>query len=342
MRLLNCLLRGLRTPATGWAARTLGLAALALLPACRSLSPPAAPPPLPWHAAASVTTGWVHLEAEAADLPLPAAAATAERLAALLAPLSASVVSTPVTVHWYATRAAYTATAQDWGQRGADGGAINLSSGEIALPPPTATGAWRAALAHELTHWYLNQVGDFAPPGQPPGTRWPAVPWWLQEGLATYAEAAALAPPGAAFPPVNADRLRELQSRLRAHRCPPVAALLSQPLARSGNSTAYAVAWGLTFDLLHPGGQPAPQWPALRAFLAASQAGYPAAADHPGVPPPTVDTAAAAWCASAAPVMTARANALLAPAASPAAERAWQSHLLRLKVPVARAAPGDR
>lgn len=131
---------------------------------------------------------------------------------------------------------------------------------------------------HETTHLLLHENGGFRIPARyrpaPGQETLPAVPWWLEEGLASCMEVAADSRGPTAG--LNRGRCRELQALVRAGRCPPVREVLALPLSTRGSPGHYAVAWGLVYAVLFP---PPPAAHAdglaqLGRYLAACRSGF--------------------------------------------------------------------
>jgi hypothetical protein len=139
-------------------------------------------------------------------------------------------------------------------------------------------------LLHEGTHQFVHLGAGFR--DSRPGTATPprlALPLWLNEGLATYYEAAFVTPdllqPGRPAP----GRLAELQATLRRGKTPLLAATLGKRYGDSFTSSDYAIAWGVVYALLQ---EAPPPWASggrewLQALIDESRRGWPLPAGEP-------------------------------------------------------------
>jgi len=129
-----------------------------------------------------------------------------------------------------------------------------------------------AVLLHEGTHAYLQSCFDFpVPPALERAvgrSRLRSVPWWLQEGLATYLETARLVEGELRTGRVNPGRLRDVRRVLALRRGAVLRRLLRRGFAHARGSADYALAWGLVYWLLQCGS------PAERARHRAALARY--------------------------------------------------------------------
>lgn len=109
-----------------------------------------------------------------------------------------------------------------------------------------------AILMHESTHRYLNQRFAFAAPAGDrftAGKPLPAVPPWLQEGLASWMEAAQTNQSGLEMR-VNAQRLAEFRQLMRRGWLPPLERVLAKGFDEPFRSADYAAAWALVWYLM--------------------------------------------------------------------------------------------
>ena len=104
-------------------------------------------------------------------------------------------------------------------------------------------------LAHEGLHQYIHEIKGIQIPAT--SARLPAVPLWLNEGLALNMEAAlvneANFQPGRIHPP----RLDHLQRMIEAGGIPSVKEVLSKTYGEPFTNEDYSVAWGVTYFLLN-------------------------------------------------------------------------------------------
>jgi len=135
-------------------------------------------------------------------------------------------------------------------------------------------------LLHEGTHQFIHLGAGYREPGRPPATP-PrlALPLWLNEGLASYYEAAFITPdlfqPGRPDP----ERLEELQTALHNGKVPPLGKILTRRYGEPFTSLDYAVAWGLVYALMQ---ESPPPWAAggkewLKALIDEGRRGWPGA-----------------------------------------------------------------
>jgi len=138
-------------------------------------------------------------------------------------------------------------------------------------------------LLHEGTHQFVHLGAGYREPGRP--TAVPprqTLPLWLNEGLASYFEAAFVTPdllqPGRPDPA----RLAELQDALRRGKGPPLTKLLDKRYGETFASLDYAIAWGVVYALMQ---ESPPPWAAggrewLKTLIDDSRRGWrdPAAA----------------------------------------------------------------
>lgn len=103
-----------------------------------------------------------------------------------------------------------------------------------------------AILMHESTHRYLNQRFAFRSPAE---EMLPAVPPWLQEGLASWMEAAQISQSGLDVH-VNAQRLAEFRQLLWRGQLPPLERILTRGFDDAFRSADYAEAWALVWYLM--------------------------------------------------------------------------------------------
>jgi len=139
-------------------------------------------------------------------------------------------------------------------------------------------------LLHEGTHQFIHLGAGYResrrPTAVPPRL---ALPLWLNEGLASYYEAAFVTPdllqPGRPDPA----RLAELQSALRRGKVPPLSKTLSKRYGEAFASLDYAIAWGVVYALLQESPPPwatgGREW--LEALIGEARRGWP----DPAAPP---------------------------------------------------------
>jgi len=123
-------------------------------------------------------------------------------------------------------------------------------------------------LLHEGTHQFIHLGAGLQEPGQLPGIP-PrlSLPLWLNEGLASYYEAAYLTPdllqPGRPDPA----RLTELQRALRRGEASRIDEILARRYGERFATVDYAVAWGMVYALMQEA--PPPWATGGRAWLKA-------------------------------------------------------------------------
>ena len=133
-------------------------------------------------------------------------------------------------------------------------------------------------LLHEGTHQFIHLGAGYREPGRPTATL-PrlALPLWLNEGLASYFEAAFLTPdllqPGRPEPA----RLAELQDALRRGKGPALGKILARRYGETFATLDYAVAWGVVYALMQ---EAPPPWAAggrawLQALIDEARRGWP-------------------------------------------------------------------
>ena len=141
-------------------------------------------------------------------------------------------------------------------------------------------------LLHEGTHQFIHLGAGYREPGRPSAAP-PrlAVPLWLNEGLASYFEAAFITPdllqPGRPDP----SRLAELQAALRRGKAPPLGKILGKRYGEPFASLDYAIAWGLVYTLMQ---EAPPPWAAggrewLKSLIDEARRGWPSTT--PPTPP---------------------------------------------------------
>lgn len=147
-------------------------------------------------------------------------------------------------------------------------------------------------LLHEGTHQFIHLGAGYREPGrQPAAPPRLALPWWLNEGLASYFEAAFITPD--LFQPGHPDtkRLEELQTALRSGKVPSLGSILAKRYGEPFSSLDYAIAWGLVYALMQ---EAPPPWAAggrewLKAQIDEGRRGWPgakvAAQPSPGYDP---------------------------------------------------------
>lgn len=128
-----------------------------------------------------------------------------------------------------------------------------------------------AILIHESTHRYLNQRFAFRSPTE---EMLPAVPPWLQEGLASWMEAAQINQSGLEIR-VNTQRLAEFRQLLWRGQLPPLERMLTMGFDDTFRSADYAEAWALVWYLM----QDSAAREGLAAYLDAARHGL---FDDPG------------------------------------------------------------
>ncbi len=112
-------------------------------------------------------------------------------------------------------------------------------------------------LLHEGTHRFIRETLDFRVPENcrqlfPPERQILAsVPLWLNEGMATYLEAAIGGGGELREGLVNENRLRHLRKIIRKKYFPPLSEVLALPYGSALLPEHYAVSWGLVQTLRH-------------------------------------------------------------------------------------------
>ena len=145
-------------------------------------------------------------------------------------------VSLPrLTINTYATRKEYDTVARRLGL------STGITAGLYTPVPPAAIhlpytkdlrGHPSRTLLHEGTHQFVDQAVRFLVPPVARSTLSPAkhtlvsVPLWLNEGLATYMESAAVTEDGFEIGRINRTRLVHLQKLIRTRKCPPLRKVL--------------------------------------------------------------------------------------------------------------------
>ena len=133
-------------------------------------------------------------------------------------------------------------------------------------------------LLHEGTHQFIHLGAGYQVPGRPVATPPSlALPLWLNEGLASYFEAAFLTPdllqPGRPEPA----RLVELQNALRRGKAPPLEKILAKRYGEPFTTLDYAVAWGVVYALMQEAPPPwatgGREW--LHALVDEARRGWP-------------------------------------------------------------------
>lgn len=234
-------------------------------------------------------------------------------------------------------------------------GAANIGRGSLYLFHEWLPTARLLEVArHETTHLLLHEAGGFRVPATARAAVGkdvlPAVPWWLEEGLASCMEPGPAARGPAAG--IHAGRCRDLQKLIQEERCPSLADVLGKPLEAKGSGEDYAVAWGVLYDVLFPP-QPSSHAAGLRrlhAYLEACRRGFLADPEREfgprflrpdGTLPPGFEQA---WSAYIAPASLAAFPRLLLPPDASLAEweTGWRQRMGRLKPAVATPAVRPR
>lgn len=171
---------------------------------------------------------------------------------------------------------------------------LTASATGLYLPTPTPAihvACWGEeaghpyrTLLHEGTHQFIHLGAGYREPGRPaPTPPRLALPLWLNEGLASYFEAAFLTPdllqPGRPQPA----RLAELQNALRRGKSPPLGKIFARRYGEPFTTLDYAVAWGVVYALMQ---EAPPPWAAggrawLQALVDEARRGWPRAAMAP-------------------------------------------------------------
>jgi hypothetical protein len=151
-------------------------------------------------------------------------------------------------------------------------------------------------LLHEGTHQFVHLGAGYREPGRPAATR-PhlALPLWLNEGLASYYEAAFVTPDLLQSGRPDPARLLELQNALRRNKVPPLANILAKRYGQSFTSLDYAITWGLVYALMQ---EAPPLWATggrewLKTLIDESRRGWPSSTS----PSPTVHDDSLWWAA---------------------------------------------
>jgi hypothetical protein len=136
-------------------------------------------------------------------------------------------------------------------------------------------------LLHEGTHQFAHLAAGYrtAGSGKPAQAPRLAIPLWLSEGLATYFEAAFVAPDILIPGNVDPNRLSELRTALRKGNAPSLDRILKARYGDDFASLDYAIAWGVVHALMQ---EPPPAWAAggrewLTGALAEARRGWPGA-----------------------------------------------------------------
>lgn len=129
----------------------------------------------------------------------------------------------------------------------------------LPSPPPAIHVACRGdepghpyrTLLHEGTHQFVHLGAGYRAPGQPAAAV-PriAIPLWLNEGLASYFEAAYLTPD--LFQPGRPEkaRLEDLRTALHKGKVPELQKILSRSYGETFTALDYAIAWGMVYALM--------------------------------------------------------------------------------------------
>lgn len=159
----------------------------------------------------------------------------------------------------------------------------------LPSPPPAIHVACRGdepghpyrTLLHEGTHQFVHLGAGYRAPGQPAAAV-PriAIPLWLNEGLASYFEAAYLTPD--LLQPGRPDeaRLAELRAALQKGKVAGLERILSRSYGESFSTLDYAIAWGLVYALMQ---EAPPPWAEggrgwLKGIIDEGRHGWPVAA----------------------------------------------------------------
>jgi hypothetical protein len=167
---------------------------------------------------------------------------------------------------------------------------LNAKATGLYLPTPTPAihvacrgnepGHPYRTLLHEGTHQFIHLGAGYREAGRPLTTP-PrlALPLWLNEGLASYYEAAFVTPDLLQPGRPDVDRLEELQTALRGGKVPPLGQILGKHYGEPFSSLDYAVAWGLVYALLQ---ESPPPWATggrawVKALIDKGHQGWPGA-----------------------------------------------------------------
>ena len=112
-------------------------------------------------------------------------------------------------------------------------------------------------LLHEGVHQFIDQAASFRVPEKarnilpPVKHRLTSIPFWLNEGLATYMESGITMKGRLEIGRVNRKRLIHLQRLIRTGKCPPLKDTLSRAYGERFLADDYAVSWGIVYTLRH-------------------------------------------------------------------------------------------
>lgn len=167
---------------------------------------------------------------------------------------------------------------------------LNAKATGLYLPTPTPAihvacrgdepGHPYRTLLHEGTHQFIHLGAGYRESGRPTAaTPRLSLPLWLNEGLASYYEAAFVTPDLLQPGRPDTDRLRELQAALYAGKVPSLGEILTRRYGEPFSSLDYAVAWGLVYVLMQ---ESPPPWAAggrdwLKALIDEGRRGWPGA-----------------------------------------------------------------
>lgn len=161
----------------------------------------------------------------------------------------------PLEVHLYRDWSAFAAATGCPAVGPQHDGVANVVRGAMYLVQSwQSRGRVLEAARHESVHLFLHEAGGFPVPAAARAAglpeRLPAVPWWLNEGMATCFEfELSNRGVGAGISP---GRCMELRALLASGKCPEVRAVLALRPDHVGSSAEYAVAWGIVYGLLFP------------------------------------------------------------------------------------------
>ena len=117
--------------------------------------------------------------------------------------------------------------------------------------PPSVT------LLHEGLHQFVDRALRFLVPQKarpllpPVKHALVSIPFWLNEGLATYMEGAPGEGDQLEIGRINRDRLIHLQKLIRTKKCPPLKKILERRYGEPFTTKDYAVCWGIVYSLRH-------------------------------------------------------------------------------------------